>query len=243
MKNGPYSGKRIEFDINPQPDDTTCGPTCLRAVYQYFGDDVDLTAIANDITSLNHGGTLAVCLGIHALNRQYRCQIYTYNLEIFDPTWFVLPQNQIIDKLTARLEFTESPRRILAMQAYRNFLQLGGKIHMKDLKASVIRKFLAKGVPIITGLSSTYLYQTFREIPETCADDDIRGEPSGHFVVVTGYDPVSRNVEVADPWIEHPFGPGLNYKVSFDRLINSILLGVITYDANLLIIEPITRSS
>jgi hypothetical protein len=28
------------------------------------------------------------------------------------------------------------------------------------------------------------------------------------------------------------------YSVSFDRLINSIMLGIVTYDANLLVIEP-----
>jgi hypothetical protein len=33
-------------------------------------------------------------------------------------------------------------------------------------------------------------------------------------------------------------GKGQVYSVSFARLINSIMLGIVTYDANLLVIEP-----
>jgi hypothetical protein len=36
----------------------------------------------------------------------------------------------------------------------------------------------------------------------------------------------------------NPIGKGRVYGVSFTRLINSIMLGIVTYDANLLIIEP-----
>ena len=29
---------KLFLDIRPQPDQTTCGPTCLHAVYRYFND-------------------------------------------------------------------------------------------------------------------------------------------------------------------------------------------------------------
>ena len=34
--------KRLVLDMPGQPDDSTCGPTCLHAVYRYHGDDVPL---------------------------------------------------------------------------------------------------------------------------------------------------------------------------------------------------------
>lgn len=238
MKARRYSGNRIEFELRPQPDDTTCGPTCLHGVYHYFGGDVPLSAIREEVECLDHGGTLAVCLGLDALRRGYRARIYTYNLEVFDPTWFGLDREAMVEKLSARLEVSGHDRRATAIRAYRSFLMEGGDIRMKDLSAALIRRYLVKGIPVLTGLSSTYLYQACREIPSNCEDDDIAGEPSGHFVVITGYDPETRLVEVADPWWEHPFGAGLNYQVGFDRLITAMLLGVLTYDANLLIIEP-----
>ena len=43
---------------------------------------------------------------------------------------------------------------------------------------------------------------------------------------------------IADPYEANPVASGKDYAVTMERLINSILLGVLTYDANLLIIRP-----
>ena len=68
--------------------------------------------------------------------------------------------------------------------------------------------------------------------------DDIRGVPSGHFVVLCGYDAQHREVLVADPLLSNPITGSNQYLVSIDRVICAILLGILTYDANLLIIVP-----
>src|SRR5450432_4245796 len=78
----------LDFDIKAQPDEVTCGPTCLHALYQYYHDNISLKDVIKEVKSLKTGGTLAVMLGNHALKRGYRAFIYTYNLNIFDPTWF-----------------------------------------------------------------------------------------------------------------------------------------------------------
>ena len=91
---------------------------------------------------------------------------------------------------------------------------------------------------MITGLSATYLYRAVRDIPETNADDDVRGEPVGHFVVLTGYRRDAREILIADPLEANPLVRSRYYAVQVQRLIGAILLGVMTYDANLLIIEP-----
>jgi len=75
--------------IEAQPDTTTCGPTCLHALYRHFGDAVDLHEVIDTIHRLDHGGTLDVFLANHAPARGYTAEIHTYNLEVFDPTWFV----------------------------------------------------------------------------------------------------------------------------------------------------------
>ena len=33
---------RLSLDILPQPDELTCGPTCLQAVYRYYDDNISL---------------------------------------------------------------------------------------------------------------------------------------------------------------------------------------------------------
>ena len=125
-----------------------------------------------------------------------------------------------------------------ASAAYAEFLGLGGDIRMQELNSQLIRGFLKKSIPILTGLSSTYLYFTKREVPENCQPDDVQGCPCGHFVVLCGYDKQARTVAVADPYLPNPLGAEHHYDVHLDRLIAAILLGVLTYDANLLVIEP-----
>jgi hypothetical protein len=125
-----------------------------------------------------------------------------------------------------------------ATRGYDEFLRLGGTLELRDLDPSLLRKYLKRGIPVITGLSATYLYRAVRDIPETNADDDVRGEPVGHFVVLTGYQKHPREVLIADPLRTNPLVGSRYYAVDAHRLIGAILLGAVTYDANLVVIEP-----
>lgn len=228
---------RFALDILSQPDDTTCGPTCLHAVYRYYGDDISLQQVVAEAHPLAGGGTLEVLLACHALRRGYRATIYTYNLKVFDPTWFENPDIDLSAKLRQQVRVKASKRLKVATKAYLEFLALGGKLRFKDLTTALLRKYLKQDKPILCGLSSTYLYHCAREFGPTLESDDIRGEPTGHFVILSGYDLHNRHVFVADP-LKHPSGKGQLYEVDIDRIVGSILLGILTYDANLLILEP-----
>jgi hypothetical protein len=230
------SAHRLSLDMTRQPDLVTCGPTCLHAAYGYFHDHLPLDDVIKEVRSLEGGGTLAVLLGCHALERGYRATIFSYNLRIFDPTWFHLDRADLIQRLGVRIREKEGKRLREAAEGYARFLDLGGEVRMEDLSAELIRKPLDSGLPILTGLSSTYLYQAPRELG--VRDDDIKGDPQGHFVILAGYEEGGSQVLVADPlggteWVASTF-----YPVSMGRLITAILLGVLTYDANLLILEP-----
>ena len=48
----------VHLEIQPQPDDTTCGPTCLHAVYRFFQDTISLDQVIAECTQLEGGGTL-----------------------------------------------------------------------------------------------------------------------------------------------------------------------------------------
>ena len=94
--------KILDVAILPQPTETTCGPTCLHAVYRYYDDKISLPKLVDEIPYLEDGGTLAVNLGVHALKRGYKARIYTYNLHMFDPTWFHHPQTDLKRYLAAQ---------------------------------------------------------------------------------------------------------------------------------------------
>ncbi|MCX5874819.1 MAG: hypothetical protein NT087_00700 [Deltaproteobacteria bacterium] len=228
----------LDVTILPQPDLTTCGPTCLHAVYQYYGDDIPLTQVIDEVKSLETGGTLDVFLACHALQRGYKARIYTYNLQVFDPTWFLHGPEYIEERLLAQMEVKDDAKLHLATRGYLNFLNLGGELRFADLTPSLLRKYLKRSIPVLTGLSSTYLYRSMREYGDLCEDDDVRGQVSGHFVLLCGYNRPDRLVAIADPHMDNPMADGQKYEVSIDRVICAILLGIVTYDANLLIIEP-----
>jgi hypothetical protein len=228
---------RLPIKILQQPDDTTCGPTCLHAVYRYYGEDVTLRQVIEQTPMLDTGGTLAVLLANHALARGYRADIYTYNLQMFDPSWFTSRIN-LAKKLRLQAEAKREDTRLQqATAGYLEFLRLGGKVRFTDLNARLIRGIIRRNLPILTGLSATYLYRSMREFGPDDEYNDIQGYASGHFVVLAGYHRQDRTVLVADPHLHNPEAHGHMYAVRMDRLICAILLGVLTYDANLLVIQ------
>jgi len=231
----------VNVTILPQPDDTTCGPTCLHAVYRYYGDDISLDQTVAEVAALEEGGTLAVMLGTHALGRGYRATIYTYNLAIFDPTWFrERPNPSLLSaRLTAQMAAKSDRKLHVASKSYLDFLASGGNILFEDLKTGLIRRHLKAGHPLLAGLSSTYLYNCSRERAKgpSSVYDDVGGWPTGHFVVLCGYDKGTKTVLVADPLANNPAFQSHYYRVDIQRLLASILLGIVTYDANLLVID------
>jgi hypothetical protein len=229
---------RLRLAIQPQPDNTTCGPTCLHAVYTFHGEQVALDQIISEARKLDEGGTYAVLLGCHALAKGYDVQVYTWNLQVFDPTWFQLAPADMRERLAKRRRLKTNHKLLSAIDAYLDFMDAGGEVKFEDLTTGLVRKHLIKGIPILAGLSSTYLYRAMREYGREMEDDDIRGDPQGHFVVLCGYDKDNRTVLVADPMHPNPSFQGLQYVVEIDRLVCSILLGILTHDADLLIIKP-----
>lgn len=229
---------RIPIEILPQPSETTCGPTCLHAIYRHYGSHLGLGEVISGVRQMEEGGTIAALLGCDALRRGFRSTIYTYNLEVFDPTWFGKDAPDLRQRLRAQAEAKNSPRLQSVTRAYLEFLDLKGQIRLVDLTRGLIRKYLDRGRPILTGLSAAFLYRCPREIGPENRPDDIRGEPSGHFVVLCGYNRKQRTVLVADPLRTNPYSPTHLYEVRIDRLVCSILLGTVTHDANFLVVEP-----
>lgn len=224
--------------IQPQPDETTCGPTCLHTIYDYYGDTVSLERVVEEVPRLQGGGTLGAHLGAHALGRGYRAAIYTYNLTLFDPTWFGHEAFYIKNKLMQQASLKSDPKLGEATAAYGEFLDRGGELRFEVLRPGLIRHLLEEGKPLMAGLSATFLYRSMREYGSGLDYDDLRGEPAGHFVVLHGYDSKRRTLVVADPLHGNPVGGEQIYEMDIDRVLNAILLGIVTYDANLILIAP-----
>jgi len=219
-----------------QPDDVTCGPTCLTQVYRYYGYDKRLGEVIRATARNPDGGTLAVYLGARALRDGFKATIYSYNLRVFDPTWRRLERPVLIRRMIRRRDSVKSPRLRRALVAYIEFLELGGRVRFRELNKKLLIDMLERGQPILCGLSATYLYSRKREIENRY--DDVRGMPVGHFVVICGYYPRTGRFLVRDPSSHIPFSRSGKYSVDAERLLTAILLGDVTYDADLLVLAP-----
>jgi len=231
----------LGIQILSQPDDSTCGPTSLHGVYRYYDLDISLDEVIRQVTSWKTGGTLAVNLGIHALRMGFQAAIYTYNLKVFDPTWKGLSNNELIGKLRDQRKWKRSKRFLGATQSYIDFLSQGGEIRFQEMDPPLLYFFLDRKYPILTGLSATYLYDCARErtnFKGKSVFDDLKGAPMGHFVILHQRDGEDQ-IHVADPYKENPMVGAQYYTASVQKIMNSILLGILTYDANLLIIHPL----
>lgn len=243
---GPGGGARIAHELRVQrflqPDDVTCGPTCLRKVYDFYGLRVDADEVLGEIDRNEDGGTLAVFLGAAALRRDFRARIYSYDLAIFDPTWAALPAVELAERIHARFPFLADAKRLRAARAYLDFLERGGELCFDDLTPGLLKSIIDREHPVLAGLSATYLYAMPRERHEEgtgrLVDDDVGGDPIGHFLVIVGYEHWGRRFSLRDPSEHVPAAEDGRVVVDAQRLINAILLGDATYDAVLLELWP-----
>ena len=157
----PGGPARLEYagiEIQQQPDDVSCGPTCLQGIYRYHGHDVSLDDVMASVPKLDHGGTLGATLGLDAIRRGFSAALLTYNLQVFDPSWFPSPRDRLVDLLSQQLEYKREARFVATAEAYRDFLAEGGVVQHRELSPGLLAKLVRGGAPPLVGLSATYLY-------------------------------------------------------------------------------------
>ncbi len=231
----------IPFEITPQPTETTCGAAALESVYRHWGLDLGIARVIREIDTFSGGGTWAVHLGRHALAQGFEARIYTCHLLLFDPSWFAPGALALATNLRRQLEAGGRSTGLNEQaRAFLDFLERGGEIRMEEVGTALLSRYLRAGVPVIAGLSSTWLYRSTRERweGERSVPDDVRGTPTGHFVVAHGVDPRRRLFDIADPFLHRPFPGRHDYQIQIRRFLNALMLGAVTQDAKLLVIRP-----
>ena len=236
----------LPFEITPQPTETTCGAAALQSVYRFWGRKVTVERAIREIEHFPDGGTWAVHLGRDALARGFVARIYTCDLQLFDPSWFWPGAGDLADSLRRQLDAgSRAPREDEQLRAYLDFLERGGEVRMEEIGTDLVSRYVRGGMPVVAGLSSTWLYRSARERweGERSVADDLRGTPTGHFVVVHGVDPRRRTFDIADPFLQRPFPGRHDYSIPIRRFFNALMLGVVTNDAKLLAIRPADREA
>jgi hypothetical protein len=157
---------------------------------------------------------------------------------MWDPTWFV-QKSDLLEKVRARFvakEWSKDPKLANALASFEEFIGRGGRYLWQELTPNLVSGLLRRGLPILCGVNATYLYQCARERDDHA--DDVGGDPFGHFLIVCGYHSRERTVDIADPLQDNPLHGTKYYRVGLYRFIGAVYLGVMTYDANFLVIRP-----
>ena len=147
---------------------------------------------------------------------------------------------ELAEKL--KLEYAAKHRAKLrvAIKAYLRFIEAGGIVNLKDFRPGLFDRYFKKDIPLIAGVSTTFLYQSKREYTNSenmSVFDDIHGDPMGHFIVVYGENEEKKFL-IADPDCTNPIAHDHYYAVERNRLVHSILLGILTYDSLILAVQP-----
>ena len=128
----------MDIKILQQPDDVTCGPTSLQAVYNHLGYKISLKQLISEIEFLEDGGTLGVFLGIDALKRGFKATIHSYNLTLLDPTWSELSMPELKAKLELLHKAKHAPKLRKAIDAYNSYINSGGTVALEDLRQATL---------------------------------------------------------------------------------------------------------
>jgi len=223
-----------------------CGPFSLTQVFWYFNKNISPKKIVREIKRLASGGTCDSFLGLYAIKEGFKSEIIPYNINIFDPTWKDISSLDLIDKLEKRMKFEINKNLRERISGYINFLKRGGKIIFKPLSILTVLSYLKKGIPLISSLSLTALYEESRMVIYKRKNiikwyhDDVKGESVGHFVVISGYDHKKKLFKIKDSWHEIPynFSKTGDYVVNIEHFFYSMMMGCLTGGGSFTIVYP-----
>lgn len=204
----------------------TCGPSALQQILAYYGVKKSLNEILKNFKMYEYG-TWDFDLLSYVLRLGFKAEITTYNLDIFDPTWFKLSRKKLIKKLKSRLKYAK-PFHKQGIRSCIRFLELGGRIRFKIITEKIIKDYLRKKIPVIACFCFTALWKCKRAYSKKTKkgyksiSNDIRGVPEGHFIVISGY--AKDKFFVTDPSYNIPVSKTGKYSVPIKDLIAYILM-------------------
>ena len=94
-----------------------------------------------EVTQLSGGGTYAIHLANHALKRGYPVRLYSYNMQVFDPTWFRSGVD-IRQKLRDQMGVKTNERLQFVSREYLRFLDMGGQLRYEELNPKMLARLL-----------------------------------------------------------------------------------------------------
>lgn len=179
-------------------------------------------------------GTINQQLATWCLSLGLSVKLYTFDCQVIDQSWSELSKEAVLERLAARksgwiVPALGSDWTQAYAQAYIDFLQSGGELHIQPAVTTELLYTLLKDGPILPLVSFSTLYGKGRtridgDETEKSVPDDVNGRALNHSLVIYGHDEQGRFL-VADPWEK----PGL-HGIEPERMIAAISTAQIECD-------------
>lgn len=218
-----------------------CTQASVTQLLNYYGISKTIEEVKKEVpvyvspegkpvgTSLGHMGCYLLQQGFHAT-------IHIVDVEIFDRSWKGLHPEQLVQKLQERKQFIQHARYgkeafDLIFDGYISFIKKGGAIELPVIDEAYLVKQLENG-PFLAVVSYNFLHSDtkYRYDKETNTDvrDDIKGNPTTHAIVVSGFN--EGKFSIVDPDKEN----GGKKDISASQLIGAIYLAETDFDSLIL---------
>lgn len=203
----------------PQQEEADCVQACAAQILSHFGTKKSVSEIKAEVPVFvdSHGTKLGTSIGhvaVYFLSLGFEVTLHTSDVVLFDTTWKQLSKQELVARLQDRAaNLTHAIYGRDAIQAitdgFVQFLQRGGMLVQAVVDEKYLVQLLTEG-PVYAVVNYQFLYDKpkYRFVGDTLEDDPVRGDPSTHAVLITGYknglfcllDP-NAEFQVAEQWV------------------------------------------
>lgn len=230
---------QISYSIKHQyqPTSTTCSPTSLSMLLDYYGIQKSIEDISREVPQVQNEkgesfGTINQQLATYCRRLGFDVAMYTFDCQIIDQAWAGLSKAVLLERLEARKSGWAVPAlgslwNEAYVQSYIDFLHAGGTLQISPAPTSDLIYGLLENGPIFAcvSMSTMYGHGRIRIINEHSEIlDDVNGRALNHSIVISGYD-TNGNLQIIDPFIE----PG-QHTVPMEQTIAAIATAQIECD-------------
>ncbi|MBP9758669.1 hypothetical protein KBD45_03165 [Candidatus Dojkabacteria bacterium] len=166
-----------------------CGPMCLKNTYDYLGIQKTLKQIFKEMDVDEDTSTYLSQLARNLNANNVATTIVSSLSKVINYAWRNNTKEEIISKLKRCVLRSKRPNMIsewdkeLLHTLF--YLQEGGNIKIENITKEIINSYLKKGKIIITCVETSWFWGN-RKILGKTTFDDVLGDQSGHFVIITG---------------------------------------------------------
>lgn len=178
----------------------------------FYGEELSVDDISAKVPQVKNEkgenfGTINQQMATWCKSLGFDVVLYTADVQVIDQSWSTLSHEEVIERLEARKSGLKVPSlgdlwNNAYCQAYIEFIQSGGELHIVNaITSNLLYELLKKG-PVLPCLSFDTLYgkgKTSNIGKKEAKLDDVNGKAWNHSVVIYGHDDEG-NFLVADPW-------------------------------------------